>query len=239
MLDSWIITLAPGESFPCFDTRLRSASTRNNDPSLAIEASLFDHFAMNLNLHSERLLLAPYTPDDLDLSFEMFTDPAVVRYAGGVMSQSAIKQNMRNWTRRGGDGCIGIWTVSDRRTAEKYGSAALLPMPIDDTSTDYSLVVPGKMPDGDVEIGYFLKRSVWGRGYATEACRRVLQFAFEETPLQEVVATFHEENLASRNVLQKAGFTDRGTMLCYGEVGLNFRITRDEWLTLQSPRAHR
>ena len=106
-------------------------------------------------------------------------------------------------------------------------------MPIENTETDYGLVVPGTMPDGDVEIGYFLKRSAWGRGYATEACRRLLRFAFEETPLQEVVATFHEENLASRNVLRKSGFTDRGTMLCYGEVGLNFRITRNEWLTLQ------
>ena len=62
----------------------------------------------------------------------------------------------------------------------------------------------------------------------------LLQFAFQETPLQEVVATFDKENLASRNVLEKAGLTDRGTMLCYGNDGLNFRISRDEWLKLQA-----
>ena len=189
---------------------------------------------MNLDLHSQRLILAPYTPDDLDLSLEMFTDPAVVKYAGEVMSKPAIKRKMRNWTKRGGDGYIGIWTVADRRTGEKYGSAALLPMPTENDDTDYSLVVPGKMPTGDIEIGYFLKRSAWGCGFATEACRRLLQFAFEQTPLKEVVATFDKENLASRNVLEKAGFTDRGTMQCYGKVGLNFRITRDEWLKPQS-----
>ena len=189
---------------------------------------------MNLVLHSQRLTLAPFAPDDVDLSSEMFTDPAVVRYAGGVMNKREITREVSNWAKRGGNGCIGIWTISDRRTGEKYGSAALLPMPIEEGRTDYSLVEPGKMPNNDIEIGYFLKRSAWGCGYATEACRRLLQFAFQKTPLQEVVATFDKNNLASRNVLEKAGFIDRGTMRCYGKDGLNFRITRDEWLKLQA-----
>ena len=189
---------------------------------------------MNLDLHSQRLTLAPFTPADFDLSLEMFTDPAVVKYVGGVMSEPAIRRQLPNWAKRGGVGCIGIWTVFDRMTGKKYGSAALLPMPIEEDDTDYSLVVPGKMPQTDIEIGYYLKRSAWGCGYATEACRRMLQFAFQETALKEVVATFDKENLASRNVLEKAGFADRGTMLCYGKDGANFRITRDEWLKLQS-----
>jgi len=46
----------------------------------------------------------------------------------------------------------------------------------------------------------------------------------------EVVATFEAGNVASRNVLDKAGFVDRGTMRCYGEDGPNYRITREEWL---------
>lgn len=185
---------------------------------------------MNLDLHSNRLTMTPFTRDDLDLSLEMFTDPAVTKYAGGVMSKREITKNVTNWTKRGGNGCIGIWTVTDRKTGEKHGSAALLPMPVEESATDYSLVIPGKMPTGDVEVGYYLKRSAWGHGYATEACRCLLRFAFEKSPLQEVVATFDKKNLASRNVLEKAGFTDCGTMRCYGDDGLNFRITRREWL---------
>ena len=210
-----------------------AAAPANTDHLLVAIAERFvDHLAMNLNLESRRLKLAPFTADDLDLSFEMFTDPAVVKYAGGVMSEPEIRANLSNWTRRGGDGCIGIWTVSDRRTGEKFGSAALLPIPIEEDETDYSLVVPGEMPEGDIEVGYYLKRSAWGFGYATEACRRLLEFAFRETPLQEVVATFDKGNLASRNVLEKSGFKDRGTMRCYGKDGVNFRITRDEWSNL-------
>jgi ribosomal-protein-alanine N-acetyltransferase len=199
---------------------------------LELAPGLDDDSAMNLNLSSERLSLNPLESTDLDLCLEMFTDPAVVKYADGLMSESAIKREMSNWTKRGGNGRIGVWCISDRMSGEKYGSVALLPIPIEEDDTDFNLVVPGKMPDGDIEIGYFLKRSAWGHGYATESCRRVLQFAFQEASLLEVVATFEEENGASRNVLEKAGFADRGTMRCYGEEGPNYRITRDEWKTI-------
>jgi len=163
----------------------------------------------------------------------MFTDPYVLKFAGGVMEEDEILRYMSNWIKRGGNGCIGIWCVSDRNSGEKLGSAALLPMPVEADDTDFNLVVPGQMPDGDVEIGYFLKRSAWGKGYATEACRRLIRLAFEESSLTEVVATFDVGNIASRNVLEKAGFVDHGSMRCYGEDGPNYRITRDGWLELQ------
>lgn len=192
-----------------------------------------DDSAMNLELHSERLALTPFALTDLDLCLEMFTDPEVAEYVGGPKTKATINNKMSNWTKRGGDGCIGIWCISDRGTGEKYGSAALLPMPVEEDDTDFSLVTPGKMPEGDVEIGYFLRRSAWGRGYATEASRRLLDFVFQETPLIEVVATINKENKASRNVLIKAGFVDHGTMRSYGEDGPIYRITRDEWSKLQ------
>jgi RimJ/RimL family protein N-acetyltransferase len=162
----------------------------------------------------------------------MFTDPDVLKFAGGVVEEDEIRRDMSNWIKRGGNGCIGIWCISDRSSGEKFGSAALLPMPVEEDDTDFSLVIPGQTPGGDVEIGYFLKRSAWGKGYATEACRRLIRMAFEESHLTEVVATFEVGNVASRNVLKKAGFVDRGMTRCYGEDGPNYRITRDEWLGL-------
>lgn len=192
---------------------------------------------MELILLSPRLRMTPLSVEDFDLSMALFADPEVVKYAGAPMTEAAIRNELPAWVRRGGNGCIGIWTISDRETSEKYGSVALLPMPIDEKKTDYSLLVPGKMPDGHIEIGYFLKRSAWGNGYATEACRRLLRFAFEQTPLQEVLATFDKNNLVSKKVLLKAGFTDRGTMRSYGNEGVIFRITRQEWSEQQAGQA--
>ena len=192
---------------------------------------------MKLELQTERLRLHPLSLDDIDIALEMFTDPSVLKYAGGAVAPEEIHEDMPNWTKRGGDGCIGIWCISDRISGEKYGTAALLPLPVDKVDTDFSLVVPGVMPDGEIEIGYFLKPSAWGRGYATEVCKRILRFSFEDTLLDQVVATFEEGNLASRHVLTKAGFADRGRMHCYGEDSPIYRITRDEWNERQRPSA--
>jgi len=188
---------------------------------------------MNLVLYSKRLTFTPFDASDVDLAMEMFTDAEVLKFAGGVMEEDEIRRDMSNWTKRGGNGCIGIWCISDQGSGEKLGSAALLPMPVEEDDTDFSLVIPSRMPDRDVEIGYFLKRSAWGQGYATETCKRLIRMAFEESPLTEVVATFDIGNVASRNVLEKGGFVNRGTMRCYGEEGPNYRITRDEWLRSQ------
>jgi ribosomal-protein-alanine N-acetyltransferase len=192
-----------------------------------------DDLRMTLNLITKRLRLRPMVDADLDLNIEMFTDPEVVEFVCDLMTEDEIRAEMSNWTKRGGNGCIGIWCIADRHSNEKYGSVFLLPMPVDEGDTDYSLVVPNRMPDAEIEIGFELKRSAWGKGYATEACKRLIQFAFEDTQLIEVVATFYEENVASRKVLEKSGLTDRGRMRCYGEDCPNYRISRNEWNKLQ------
>ena len=206
---------------------------RTRKRALDSNSLLTHYYVMNLVLYSKRLTFTPFNASDVDLAIELFTDAEVLKFAGGVMEEDEIRRDMSNWTKRGGNGCIGIWCISDQGSGEKLGSAALLPMPVEEDDTDFSLVIPGRMPDGDVEIGYFLKRSAWGQGYATETCKRLIRMAFEESPLTEVVATFDIGNVASRNVLEKVGFVNRGTMRCYGEEGPNYRITRDEWLRSQ------
>lgn len=175
-------------------------------------------------------MLTPYSADEVDLAISMFTDPDVLRYAGGPMPEDKILASMDNWTRRGGNGCIGIWCIKDRDSGEKLGSVALLPIPVEEKDTDYSIVVPGQMPDGDIEVGYFLKRSAWGKGIATEACRRIVRFAFEESPLTEIVATFDAGNSGSQRVLEKVGFVKHGMRRCYGSDGVDYRLSREDWL---------
>ena len=181
-------------------------------------------------LTSRRLTLVPFSDSDVDIAIELFADPTVRRFTGGAMKPEAIRAEMGHWVRRGGNGCIGVWCITLTDSGEKLGSVALLPMPIDDKITDWSLLVPDRMPDADIEVGYFLKPAAWGKGIATEACRRVVRCAFEESALDEIFATFDPGNTASRRVLLKAGFTDRGTRRSYGEDGPDFRITREEWL---------
>lgn len=188
---------------------------------------------MDLELFTDRLRLNPFVDDDLDLAVEMYTDPEVVKYVCEALTEAEVREEMPDSVKRGANGGIGIWCISDRTSGEKLGDTYLLPMPIDEDDTDFSLVVMGQMPDADIEVGYFLKRSAWGRGYATEVCKRMLQFAFQELPLNEVVASVEEENLVSRKVLEKSGLLDCGRTRSYGKESPIYRITRDEWNALQ------
>ncbi|MFC1719829.1 GNAT family N-acetyltransferase [Pseudomonadota bacterium] len=188
---------------------------------------------MDLTLISDRLLLTPLELTDVDQSVKLWTDPEVVRYICDVPTEREARQEMPDAVRRGGAGAIGIWCIADRKTGEKLGEAYLLPMPTEEDDIDYDLIVPGQMPDADIEVGYFLKPSAWGQGYATEVCERMLQFAFQEALLNEVVASVHEKNDASKNVLEKCGFLHAGRTKCWGKESPIYRITRDEWKVIR------
>jgi RimJ/RimL family protein N-acetyltransferase len=185
---------------------------------------------MELELYSERLYLRPFDPSDLDLDIEMATDPDVMKYFGGAVTEERITAESTNFTRRCSGGCIGVWTVIGRLTQEKLGEVFLTPLPIDAEDTQWELIHGDDIPDGEIEIGYLFKRSTWGNGYATEATERLLQFAFEETSLEELVAVTDPENTASQRVLGKCGLVYEGMRRAYAAECLGYRITRQRWL---------
>ncbi len=185
---------------------------------------------MKTDLYTDRLLLRPLALEDMDLGIDLFTDPEVARYVGGLCTVQEIDDEMSNAVKRCAGGSIGIWCVVHRETSEKLGTGCLLPMPIEEDDTNWDLVQGPDIPDCDIEVGYILKRSAWGKGYATEICSRLLEFAFEKTPLTDVVACIDDDNHNSRNVLYKCGLQDEGRRRAYGEQALCFRIAKDQWL---------
>ena len=192
---------------------------------------------MNLIFESSRLRFQPLAESDLDLAIEQWTDPEVVKYvADRTYSPAELKTDMPKFIRRCGNGCIGVWRLTEKTSGDKIGTAALLPLPVDLDDTDWDLLLGKGVPDGDIEVGYILKRSAWGKGYATEACARMLRFAFEETPLDEVVACTDRENANSQRVLRKCGMTSIGAIRAYCDDLPGFRITRAEWLDHASGR---
>lgn len=193
---------------------------------------------MNLVFDSERLEFRPLSDADLDLVIEQWTDPDVVKYvADKTFTEEELVEEMPIIVRRCGGGCIGIWCLVEKTSGEKLGTAILLPLPVEEDDTDWDLVVGDDIPDGDIEIGYILKKSAWGKGYATEACKRLLRFAFEESPLEEVVATIDAKNAASRNVLEKSGLISEGLVRAYADDIPGFRITRQQWRTNNMPQS--
>jgi RimJ/RimL family protein N-acetyltransferase len=62
-----------------------------------------------------------------------------------------------------------------------------------------------------VDIGWRLKKSAWGNGYATEGARKCLEFTFKDLNLKRVISTCTENNSMSENVMKKIGMIKRGT----------------------------
>ncbi len=83
-------------------------------------------------------------------------------------------------------------------------------------------------------VGFTLMRPEWGKGYATEAVKTVLSFAFGKLDLLSVNAAHHSENRASGRVLEKSGFTKQYEFQCPWKDGNNvpmvrYQITRDQY----------
>lgn len=84
-------------------------------------------------------------------------------------------------------------------------------------------------------LGYCLDDAAWGQGYATEAARALLAWAFDTLDLNRVQAETDTRNLASARVLEKLGFVREGTLredcIVNGEVSDSwvFGLLRRDW----------
>ncbi|MFP8876396.1 MAG: GNAT family N-acetyltransferase [Myxococcota bacterium] len=185
---------------------------------------------MELILRTPRLVLRPLAPDDVSLSIELWTDKDVVKYICEPLNKAEVEREMICTTKRSGNGSIGIWSVRDRATGESYGSVFLLPLAIEQDDTDWDLVDEAIPVEYEVEIGYVLKKTAWGKGIATEAASRLLRFAFESTDLEEIVAVIDHENTRSAKVLDKIGLEETGDRRAYATQCRGFKVSRGEWL---------
>ena len=89
------------------------------------------------------------------------------------------------------------------------------------------------------EVGYVLNPEYWGKGIATEALSRVLEFGFENMGLHRIEARFIQENERSRRVMEKVGMTFEGVMRegmlikgVYQNIGI-CSILQSEWKSRQ------
>jgi [ribosomal protein S5]-alanine N-acetyltransferase len=89
--------------------------------------------------------------------------------------------------------------------------------------------------DRRAELGYWIGYSSWGRGLASEAVQRVMQWAFVESDLYRVYAQVISSNKRSQRVLKKIGMMHEGTRRGHLRKGRRFvdvdqfGILRDEW----------
>jgi len=145
-------------------------------------------------LETPRLVLRELADDDLDFVAAMLGDPEVMRYYPKPLSRMEAKGWLdRQRTRYATEG-HGLWLTLERETLKPVGQVGLVMQNVSEL---------GATPTP--EIGYLLDRSVWGRGYATEAALAVRQHAFETLAYPRVIALIRPENAPSQAVALRLG----------------------------------
>jgi RimJ/RimL family protein N-acetyltransferase len=153
---------------------------------------------MLIFLETNRLTLRRFTEADEDNLVELDDDPEVMRFLNGGRPtpreevRSRILPALFGHYERGED--FGFWAAQEKSTGRFVGWFHFRPY-------------KNGPRDGDIELGYRLRRSAWGKGYATEGSCALIHKGFTELGVERVVAETLTVNAGSRRVLEKAGLT--------------------------------
>ena len=146
---------------------------------------------------TERLLLRPGWSQDAPALFDAIGDERILRNLATAP-----------WPYRPED--AEAWLATERKACE----SALLVFRCTDAAPELIGAVGfGRHPTGETELGYWIARRHWGRGYATEAGRALVATARYGLRLQRLVAGHFLDNPASGRVLEKLGFRPTGSIV--------------------------
>ena len=151
-------------------------------------------FAPDWPIATERLLLRPFETSDLDALFAIHADEANARYLYNEPRTRAQTEELLERKRAGSAvGAEGEWL-----------SAAAMLRATGELVADVSLLWASEL-HRQGEIGFIVHPAHHGRGYATEAARPLLAFAFETLGLHRVYGRLEARNVGSARVLEKLG----------------------------------
>jgi RimJ/RimL family protein N-acetyltransferase len=165
-------------------------------------------------LETDRLVMREFRESDTDAYAEMCADEEVMRYVSGraLKRDEAWRQMavfLGHFSLRG----YSFWAVDEKATGAFVGRVGCW------------------RPEGwpSFEVGWALARGYWGRGYATEAARAALDYAFERLGQARVVSLIHPENARSIRVAERIGERHEGEAEVIGVRALVYGVERAEW----------
>jgi len=190
---------------------------------------------MRIFLETDRLTLRRFTEADEENLFELNSDPEVMRFLTGgkptprdQVRAAIIPVFLGYYERFEG---FGFWAAVETATTQFLGWFHFRP-PLRDEGT-----AAGWDEEGVAELGYRLRRSAWGKGYATEGSRALIGKGFTEFGVRRVVAETMAGNWGSRRVLEKSGLIQVGTFASAepdpvgstAQGNVVYELTRADW----------
>jgi len=136
-----------------------------------------------------RLWFRKWTAADLPLAVALWGDARVTALIGGPFDEERVQEILEGQLAMDRDAGVQYWPVFLASSGEFAGCCGLRPRGA-----------------GRLELGFHLRPEHWGKGFATEAARAAIAFAFEERMAEELFAGHHPRNAVSARTLRKLGF---------------------------------
>jgi RimJ/RimL family protein N-acetyltransferase len=140
---------------------------------------------------TERLAFRPWSEDDVGLALRLWGDPVVTELIGGPLSEEEVRERLARETNSFEAHGVQYWPIFLLSDGGHLGCCGLRPY---------------RPEEGIYELGFHLHTEYWGRGYAAEAARAVIGFAFDQLGATALFAGHHPRNPASSRLLEKLGF---------------------------------
>jgi RimJ/RimL family protein N-acetyltransferase len=145
-----------------------------------------------MTVETPRLRLRPLQASDAEPFMEIHQDPEVIKYVllgappGGItVAWRNIAMMIGHWHLRG----YGPWAVAEKATGQVIGRVGLW------------------NPEGwpGIELGWIIRRSHWDNGFATEAARAALEWAWDNVETDHIISVIQPDNVRSIRVAEKIG----------------------------------
>ena len=169
-----------------------------------------------MRFETDRLILREITREDFDNWYEILSDPETMKYYPRPYDRAGVQRwvdwTLNNYAQYG----FGLWAVILKETGEFIGDCGITMQNI------HGQLLP--------EIGYHIHKKHWRKGYASEAARKCMEYAFHTLSFPAVYSYMNAANAASYGVALKNGmkfieeYEDEAHELTWV-----YAITREEW----------
>jgi RimJ/RimL family protein N-acetyltransferase len=170
------------------------------------------------NLETNRLVTRFLTPEDQLIWADFFNDNEAVAFLPTFGLTSNIDR-AKHWIERQlyryNENKFGLQALIDKETKEFIGQCGLIKQEVD-----------GK---AEIEVGYHLLKKYWGNGYATEAAKVFMDYAFQNNLTNSIISIIDIRNIRSQRVADKNGLT-REKQTKWSEIDVYiYRIDKRIW----------
>jgi ribosomal-protein-alanine N-acetyltransferase len=168
-------------------------------------------------IESARLITQKLTESHILPWADFFKDKEAIEYFPSYdgtdleRSKSWMERQLMRYT----ENRYGMQALLDKKSNEFIGQCGLLAQEVDGIA--------------ELEVGYHIFKRHWGQGYAPEAARLFINFAFENNLSDSIISIIHVNNLRSQRVADKNGLTrEKQTKWLDLDVYI-YRINKDNW----------